>query len=60
MLTAIFIHLDDNSSDIRDAIFISLKHAAAFDTKKVLETAQQKSSKMKYSSCGEELIMYCL
>jgi hypothetical protein len=39
MIGAIFIHFDDNSQDIQDAIYVSLRFAAKIDPEQVLKAA---------------------
>lgn len=39
MIGAIFVHFDDNSEEIQDAIFVSLKFAAKVNPNLVLKTA---------------------
>lgn len=48
MVNAIFIHLDDNNSEIRDAIGVSLRYAARVDPKQVLKSAQANITRMKH------------
>ena len=48
MIGAIFIHFDDNSEDIQDAIFVSLKFAANIDPDQVLKAGSANIKKMKH------------
>lgn len=41
MINAIFVHFDDNSEDIRSAIFVNLRHAAVVNPKLVQKQAKQ-------------------
>lgn len=47
MIGAIFVHFDDNSEEIQDAVLISLRHAALVDAKLVLKNAEINVKKMK-------------
>lgn len=40
MIGAIFVHFDDNSEEIQDCIFNSLRFAAKVDPNMVLKTAK--------------------
>lgn len=40
MTNAIFIHLDDNSEEIQDAVYVSLKFAANIDPNQVIKVAK--------------------
>jgi hypothetical protein len=39
MISAIFVHFDDNSEEIQDAIFLALKFAANVNPQLLLKTA---------------------
>lgn len=49
MVGAIFVHFDDNSEEIQDSIFISLRFAANIDPEQVLKTAKSNVKKMKHT-----------
>jgi hypothetical protein len=50
MVNAIFIHYDDNSEEIRDAINVSLRFAAVVAPNQVLKNAKESLGKMKHKS----------
>jgi hypothetical protein len=50
MITAIFIHFDDNNESIRDSINTNLRHAARIDPTQVLKNAKANLSKMKHKT----------
>jgi hypothetical protein len=47
MVGAIFVHFDDNSTDIQSSIFTSLKYAAQINPSLVLKHATQQLTVMK-------------
>ena len=59
VMQGVFIHFEDNNEDIHDAMMVTLKHASAFDAKKVLTHATSARQKMKNTAKCEYLIEYC-
>ena len=59
MIGAILVHFDDSSEDIQDAVFGSLKQAAAVDTKLVLKHARESHKRMRHKERCAELIEHC-
>lgn len=56
MINAIFIHFDDNSEDIQDCIYLSLRFAANIDPEQVLKAAESNLKKMKHKEKCQALI----
>lgn len=59
VISALFIHFDDNSEDIRSAIYSSLKHAALVAPKVVLRHSENNLGRMKHKEQCRELREYC-
>ncbi len=59
MVGAIFIHFDDNSEEIQDSIYLSLRFAANIDPEQVLKAGEQNLKKMKHREKCQQLIEFC-